>query len=38
MWFNVSTITLKATLKVGESVNVKKSEYNLINLNKIIYV
>ena len=32
--------TLNAMLKVKESVNVKKSEYNLIylNLNKILYV
>ena len=30
----------KGKRKVGESVNVKKSEYNLIylNLNKILYV
>ena len=36
----MSTVILNATLKVGESVNVKKSEYNLIylNLNKILYV
>ena len=40
MQLNVSTVILNATLKVGESVNVKKSEYNLIylNLNKILYV
>ena len=32
--------TLNAMLKVKESVNVKKNEYNLIylNLNKILYV
>ena len=40
MWLNVSTVTLNAMLKVEESINVKKSEYNLIylNLNKILYV
>ena len=40
MQLNVSAVTLNATLKVKESVNVKKNEYNLIylNLNKILYV
>ena len=40
MWLNVSTVTLNVMLKVEESINVKKSEYNLIylNLNKILYV
>ena len=40
MRLNVSTVTLNAMLKVEESINVKKSEYNLIylNLNKMLYV
>ena len=40
MQLNVSAVTLNATLKVKENVNVKKNEYNLIylNLNKILYV
>ena len=40
MWLNESTVTLNTMLKVEESANLKKSEYNLIylNLNKILYV
>ena len=40
MWLNMSTVILNAMLKIGESANIKKSEYNLIylNLNKILYV